>query len=160
MGRLIVVANRLPISISKSEGRFHIRESPGGLAVGLAALPDSLKRLWMGWPGIPSEQLKPEEKEYIRRELAGGDCIPVFLSQRLIDQYYLGFCNETIWPLFHYFQTRTVFEIQFWKAYKPSRQLSKCPWRSNVSATSSCSSGYGATTWRGGAPTFFTRWRT
>jgi trehalose 6-phosphate synthase/phosphatase len=118
MGRLIIVANRLPISIAKQEDGFHIQESPGGLASGLAALPDSLKRLWLGWPGIPSDQLGPQEKEHIRRELSGRDWIPVFLSQPLIDDYYLGFCNETIWPLFHYFPTRTVFEPRFWNAYQ------------------------------------------
>ncbi len=86
--------------------------------MGLSCLPDSLERLWMGWPGISSERLRPEDKEYIREALAQQNSSPVFLSQRQIDQYYLGFCNKTIWPLFHYFPVRTVFEQQFWKAYK------------------------------------------
>jgi len=118
MGRLIVAANRLPISVAKREGRFHFRPSPGGLAVGLASLPASLERLWMGWPGISSERLKPEEKDHVKDILAEENCTPVFLSQRQIDQYYLGFCNKTIWPLFHYFPMRTVFEQRYWKSYK------------------------------------------
>lgn len=123
MGRLIVAANRLPISVAKREGRFQFRQSPGGLAVGLASLPHSLERLWMGWPGISSERLKPEEKDHVRDMLAEENCTPVFLSQRQIDQYYLGFCNKTIWPLFHYFQTRTVFEERFWKSYEQVNHL-------------------------------------
>ena len=123
MTRLIVAANRLPISVGKREGRFHFRQSPGGLAVGLASMPDSLERLWMGWPGVSSERLKPEEKDHVRDLLAEENCTPVFLSQRQIDQYYLGFCNKTIWPLFHYFQTRTVFEERFWKSYKQVNHL-------------------------------------
>ena len=123
MTRLIVAANRLPISVGKREGRFHFRQSPGGLAVGLASMPDSLERLWMGWPGVSSERLKPEEKDHVRDLLAKENCTPVFLSQRQIDQYYLGFCNKTIWPLFHYFQTRTVFEERFWKSYKQVNHL-------------------------------------
>jgi len=123
MARLIVAANRLPISVGKREGRFHFRQSPGGLAVGLASMPDSLERLWMGWPGVSSERLKPEEKDHVRDLLAEENCTPVFLSQRQIDQYYLGFCNKTIWPLFHYFQTRTVFEERFWKSYKQVNHL-------------------------------------
>ena len=118
MGRLIIVANRLPVAISKRKGEFHASPSPGGLAAGLAALPDSLKRVWVGWPGIPSERLKAESKERIRDELAAENSVPVFLSQRQIDNYYLGFCNKTIWPLFHYFPVRTVFEQNFWKSYK------------------------------------------
>jgi len=123
MARLIVAANRLPISVGKREGRFHFRQSPGGLAVGLASMPDSLERLWLGWPGVSSERLKPEEKDHVRDLLAEENCTPVFLSQRQIDQYYLGFCNKTIWPLFHYFQTRTVFEERFWKSYKQVNHL-------------------------------------
>ena len=123
MTRLIVAANRLPISVGKREGRFHFRQSPGGLAVGLASMPDSLERLWLGWPGVSSERLKPEEKDHVRDLLAEENCTPVFLSQRQIDQYYLGFCNKTIWPLFHYFQTRTVFEERFWKSYKQVNHL-------------------------------------
>ncbi len=123
MGRLIVVANRLPISVSKKEGQFHFRQSPGGLAVGLAALPESLERLWLGWPGLSSEHFKPEEKEHVKERLAEQNCTPVFLSQRHIDQYYLGFCNKTIWPLFHYFPVRTVFEQRFWKSYKQVNHL-------------------------------------
>jgi trehalose 6-phosphate synthase/phosphatase len=118
MQKLIVAANRLPISVSKREGQFHFRQSPGGLAVGLASLPQSLERLWMGWPGISSERLRPDEKQRIREKLEKQDSVPVFLSQRQIDQYYLGFCNKTIWPLFHYFPVRTVFEQRFWKSYQ------------------------------------------
>ncbi|RPJ20371.1 MAG: bifunctional alpha,alpha-trehalose-phosphate synthase (UDP-forming)/trehalose-phosphatase, partial [Planctomycetaceae bacterium] len=95
----------------------------GGLAGGLASLPDSIERLWLGWPGIDSEHLKPEDREYIRGELAGQNCMPVFLSQQQIDQHYLGFCNETIWPLFHYFPGRTVFEPGFWKSYKQVNRI-------------------------------------
>jgi trehalose 6-phosphate synthase/phosphatase len=118
MGRLIVAANRLPISIAKREGQFQFRPSPGGLAVGLASLPESLERIWLGWPGISSERLRPDEKGLAKEQLAAESCVPVFLSQRQIDQYYLGFCNKTIWPLFHYFPMRTVFEQRFWKSYK------------------------------------------
>lgn len=123
MGKLIVAANRLPISVSKREGQFHFRQSPGGLAVGLASLPESLERLWLGWPGISSERLKPDEKEHLRAKLKEQNSAPVFLSQRQIDQYYLGFCNKTIWPLFHYFPVRTVFEQRFWKAYQQVNHL-------------------------------------
>ena len=123
MGRLIIAANRLPTVVSKREGEFHIRRSPGGLAAALASLPDSLERLWMGWPGISGEHLKPEDREHVRQELAADGCVPVFLSQRQIDQYYLGFCNKTIWPLFHYFPAWTMFERSFWKSYKQVNHL-------------------------------------
>lgn len=118
MGRLFVVANRLPFSISKKTGEFSFRPSPGGLATGLSSLPDSLERFWIGWPGITSEKLTANDKEQIKEKLAAANCHPIYLSRKQLDSYYLGFCNKTIWPLFHYFPERTVYEIRYWKSYK------------------------------------------
>ncbi|MEJ2702162.1 MAG: bifunctional alpha,alpha-trehalose-phosphate synthase (UDP-forming)/trehalose-phosphatase [Sedimentisphaerales bacterium] len=118
MGRLVVIANRLPFSMSKTDGEFHFRPSAGGLAVGLSSLPESYERLWVGWPGMAHEKLTSQDKSHVRDRLAEEDCLPVFLSKKQIELYYLGFCNETIWPLFHYFPTRTIWEDRFWQAYK------------------------------------------
>ncbi|HCO96425.1 MAG TPA: bifunctional alpha,alpha-trehalose-phosphate synthase (UDP-forming)/trehalose-phosphatase, partial [Phycisphaerales bacterium] len=118
MKRLLVIANRLPFSTTKRMGQFHFRASPGGLAVGLSSLPESIERFWIGWPGIADEKLATEDKELIREKLASENCMPVFLSKKQIERYYLGFCNKTIWPLFHYFPTRTTWENRFWQAYK------------------------------------------
>ncbi len=118
MERLVVIANRLPFSLTKTNGEFHFRPSAGGLAVGLSSLPESYERLWIGWPGIANEKLSSDDKEHIREKLAVEHCMPVFLSRKQIEQYYQGFCNETIWPLFHYFPTRTIWENRFWQVYK------------------------------------------
>ena len=123
MGRLIVIANRLPFSITKRAGKFTFRSSAGGLAVGLSSLPKSYERLWIGWPGITNEKLNNHDKEQIREKLAKENCLPIFLSEKQIERYYLGFSNKTIWPLFHYFQTRTICEDNFWKAYQQVNQI-------------------------------------
>ena len=122
MGRLLVIANRLPFSITKRAGKFTFRPSAGGLAVGLSSLPESYERLWIGWPGITNEKLTHHDKDQIREKLAEEKCLPVFLSEKQIERYYLGFSNKTIWPLFHYFPTRTVWEDSFWKAYQQVNQ--------------------------------------
>ena len=96
--------------------------SPGGLATGLASLPESYERLWMGWPGITNEKLGTQQKNQIRERLSAENCHPIFLSKKQIEQYYRGFCNKTIWPLFHYFSARTVYEERFWKTYKQVNQ--------------------------------------
>ncbi|HUU16145.1 MAG TPA: bifunctional alpha,alpha-trehalose-phosphate synthase (UDP-forming)/trehalose-phosphatase [Sedimentisphaerales bacterium] len=123
MGKLLVVANRLPFNITKRAGEFHFRPSPGGLATGLSSLPESYEQLWIGWPGITSEKLASEGKDQIRERLAAENCRPVFLSRKQVDHYYLGFCNKTVWPLFHYFPMRTVYEEHFWKTYKQVNQI-------------------------------------
>ncbi len=117
MGRLLVVANRLPLNTIRKAGELHFRPSPGGLAVGLSSLPESTERLWLGWPGVTNEKLKAEEKHKIIEQLTAEDCHPVFLSRGQVEGYYRGFCNKTIWPLFHYFPRRTVYEERFWKTY-------------------------------------------
>ncbi|MHC4431137.1 MAG: bifunctional alpha,alpha-trehalose-phosphate synthase (UDP-forming)/trehalose-phosphatase [Planctomycetota bacterium] len=118
MGRLLVVANRLPLSTTRKAGELHFRPSPGGLAVGLSSLPESTERLWLGWPGLTNEKLKAEQKHQVIERLAAEDCHPVFLSRRQMEGYYQGFCNKTIWPLFHYFPRRAVYEVHFWKTYE------------------------------------------
>ncbi|MBN1974427.1 MAG: bifunctional alpha,alpha-trehalose-phosphate synthase (UDP-forming)/trehalose-phosphatase [Sedimentisphaerales bacterium] len=118
MKRLLIIANRLPFSINKRGGEFVFRPSPGGLAVGLSSLPETIERLWIGWPGLENERLSNEDKKHITEELNTERCMPVFLSKRQIEHYYLGFCNNTIWPLFHYFPTRTIWEDCYWQAYK------------------------------------------
>ncbi len=122
MGQLVMIANRLPFSITKRAGEFNFRPSPGGLAVGLSSLPESYERLWVGWPGITNEKLTCDDKERITDILAKEKCLPIFLSEKQIERYYLGFSNKTIWPLFHYFPTRTIWENHFWKAYKQVNQ--------------------------------------
>ncbi len=123
MARLLVVANRLPFNIAKRTGQFYFRPSPGGLAVGLSSLPETYDQLWIGWPGITNEKLTTENRDQITQKLATENCLPVFLSKKQIEQYYQGFCNKTIWPLFHYFPTRTVWENKFWKTYKQVNQV-------------------------------------
>ncbi|MBN1804355.1 MAG: bifunctional alpha,alpha-trehalose-phosphate synthase (UDP-forming)/trehalose-phosphatase [Sedimentisphaerales bacterium] len=123
MSRLLIIANRLPFNITKRTGTFHFRPSPGGLATGLSSLAESYQQLWIGWPGITNEKLTTKDRGAIREELSDENCLPVFLSRKQIDQYYLGFCNKTIWPLFHYFPLRTVYEENFWKIYKQVNRI-------------------------------------
>jgi len=118
MGRLLVIANRLPFNTTRKAGKIHFRPSPGGLAAGLSSLPKSYERLWIGWPGITNEKLSAQDKEQICKSLLEEKCHPVFLSRKQIERYYQGFCNKTIWPLFHYFPRLTVYEGSFWKTYK------------------------------------------
>jgi trehalose 6-phosphate synthase/phosphatase len=123
MSRILIIANRLPFNIIKRTGDFHFRPSPGGLATGLSSLSESYEKLWIGWPGITTEKLTNKDRELIRERLSPEKCRPVFLSRKQIDHYYLGFCNKTIWPLFHYFPLRTIYEEQFWKTYKHVNQI-------------------------------------
>jgi trehalose 6-phosphate synthase/phosphatase len=77
----------------------------------------SNEQLWVGWPGITLGRVKDEEKE-VRARLESQGFYPVFLSRGDINKYYYGFCNETVWPLFHYFLESVIYDKSFWNAYK------------------------------------------
>jgi trehalose 6-phosphate synthase/phosphatase len=120
MPRLVIISNRLPITITEQDGKLQYKPSAGGLATGLNSLGDSIERIWIGWPGIDIQS--EEKKEGVREDLLEHDLIPVFLSQQEIQLYYEGFSNKTIWPHFHYFTQYTAYEDHMWEAYQRVNQ--------------------------------------
>ena len=126
--RLIVVSNRLPITVSESGGKFRIKESVGGLVTGLSSYLSTMKEssmdrsefIWVGWPGLSVTGHKQEE---LRKKAESMNLSPVFLSEKVMDRFYYGFCNKTVWPLFHYFTTYTVYDEEYWKNYKFVNEL-------------------------------------
>jgi trehalose 6-phosphate synthase/phosphatase len=115
----VIVSNRLPISVSKIDGELIYTPSSGGLATAMSSLDiDTAKRLWVGWPGIASDELSAADKKDITKKLKEYGCHPVFLSKEQIELFYDGFANDTLWPLFHYFQQYAVYDDAYWNAYK------------------------------------------
>lgn len=123
MPRLVLVSNRLPVSITKRARAFRFNLSPGGLATGLSSLSESYELLWIGWPGITSEKLTAKDKTDLVEKLTQENRHPIFLSKNQVENYYQGFCNKTIWPLFHYFPLNTAYENHFWETYKQVNQI-------------------------------------
>ena len=117
MQRLLIISNRLPVSVEKRKRGLRFEPSIGGLATGLRAFHKSYNSTWIGWPGISLEKIREEEQDVEQRLLSEG-CYPVFLSQHDIEDYYYGFCNKTIWPLFHYYPLYTIYSKDLWQAYK------------------------------------------
>ncbi len=119
MSRLLIVSNRLPVNISRKNDAFVLQPSAGGLVTGLQSFvkqqkKDSalnFKHLWVGWPGISPESKK--EASMLEHKLQRLNQSPVFLSESDMENYYLGFCNKTICPLFHYFTTYGESEKEY-----------------------------------------------
>jgi len=123
VGRLIVVSNRLPVSVARKGGEMVLSSSIGGLATGLDSLSRSEEMMWVGWPGVVGEVLGKEERSALRRRLRPRRLYPVFLLRDQVENFYRGFCNKTLWPLFHYFTLYTVYEDRFWRAYVKANRL-------------------------------------
>lgn len=127
--RLLVVSNRLPIVITQEKGELKFQGSAGGLVSGLSAYLDSLKGssfaksdyVWVGWPGVTVENKLQEQVK--SKVLSQFRAYPVFLTERAMEKFYYGFCNKTIWPLFHYFPTYAVYQNDFYLHYKCVNQI-------------------------------------
>lgn len=119
--KIIVVSNRLPVSVSKKNKGFKFQQSPGGLATGLRSLKQKKKTIFIGWPGYTTS--KEKEKDIIEEKLKEEhSCYPVFLTNNELEKYYYGFSNKTLWPLFHYFSAEPTFEESEWETYKKVNQ--------------------------------------
>jgi len=120
MSRLVIISNRLPITIDNQEGELIYHPSAGGLATGLSSLSEDTDKIWIGWPG---QEIKDAWlQESVRQHLTKRDLIPVFLSEAEIELYYRGFSNKTIWPHFHYFTQYTTYDDSYWEAYRKVNQ--------------------------------------
>lgn len=117
MGRLLIVSNRLPVTVHRHKGELRFEQSAGGLATGLSSFYRSYNALWIGWPGIDRKDGTASQDE-IKEKLLAENCYPVFLSQNEVDEYYGKFCSGTIWPLFHYFPQYATYSKSSWQAYE------------------------------------------
>ena len=120
MSRIIIVSNRLPynIGIEGTKNKLDITPSVGGLTTGMKSVYLQKDSIWIGWPGITTEELAHISKERVYKVLSKYKCVPVFLESADINLYYYGFSNKTIWPLFHYFTEHTEFNNSEWITYK------------------------------------------
>ena len=80
MERIILVSNRLPVTVEKRKGDLQYHHSAGGLATGLDSVYNKGNTLWIGWPGINHENVSSEEKMQIQEKLAQRNCAPVFIA--------------------------------------------------------------------------------
>lgn len=119
--RLLIVSNRLPVTVERRGGELSYRPSVGGLATGLSSYTDSTSRetRWVGWPAISTLRLDAAERGQMRETLsADHHSEPVFLTERDISDYYYGFSNRTLWPLFHNFTGNVEYDNSTWRAYE------------------------------------------
>lgn len=119
MSRVLIISNRLPISVEKNHTGLKFKDSTGGLVTGVSSVFESQQEsVWIGWPGIPLEDIEENEQQEILDQLSVKGFHPVFLTQEQVDRHYYGFCNKTIWPLFHYFSLYAVYDADLWDAYR------------------------------------------
>jgi trehalose 6-phosphate synthase/phosphatase len=116
-GRLIIVSNRLPLTIRVENGRAVMQQSVGGLATGLRGPHERRGGMWIGWPG-DIEDLSAAERAEVDRELARWRALPVFLSKQDHAIFYEHISNAVLWPICHDRIDRIPLYVQGWDVYE------------------------------------------
>ena len=107
----VVVANRLPVDLEKlPDGTERWKASPGGLVTALEPMLRNREGAWVGWPGIADAEAEPFVDN-------GLQLHPVSLSAKDVEDYYEGFSNGTLWPLYHDVVAPPAFHRHWWQAY-------------------------------------------
>jgi trehalose 6-phosphate synthase len=107
---ILIMANRLPVTRWRQGRCTRWSTSPGGLVGAMAPVLRQRKGRWIGWTGAAGPAPRPFEHEDVK-------VYPVPLTAQDVEQYYLGFCNATIWPLYHDAIRPPVFHVDWWKQY-------------------------------------------
>jgi len=118
MSRLIIVSNRLPVSVLLDGDSFTLQPSVGGLATGLTSIREKRDVVWFGWPGVSTERIPEHLRPDIERALNDQKLVPIWLTDSQIKGYYHGYANTTLWPLCHYFIEKTKQLDDEWDVYK------------------------------------------
>ncbi|HUY17392.1 MAG TPA: trehalose-6-phosphate synthase [Acidimicrobiales bacterium] len=107
---LVVVANRLPVQHSTGASQDEWKPSPGGLVSALTSVLQNRNGLWIGWPGTAEHQELPLTYEGIRLKA-------VDMTKEEYENFYLGFSNATLWPLYHDAIRAPTFHRHWWQTY-------------------------------------------
>ena len=108
---LVVVANRLPVDrVVEDDGSVTWRRSPGGLVTAVEPIMAEHAGAWVGWDGGPDGPEEPLAEN-------GMHLVPVPLSATEIEEFYEGFSNGTLWPLYHDVVAKPAFHREWWESY-------------------------------------------
>lgn len=112
LSNLLVLANRLPVRRIRTDSGDEWVTSPGGLVAALNPVLEAKPgATWVGWTGITG-------KEHEAFEVDGISLEPVRMSRGEVQLFYEGFCNATIWPLYHDSIIRSEYHRTWWDSYQ------------------------------------------
>ena len=111
----VVVANRLPVDMERlPDGSSNWKRSPGGLVTALEPILRRRHGAWIGWPGIVDDDVDVEDEPFVQDELR---LHPVRLSADDVAEYYEGFSNAALWPLYHDVIVKPIYHRKWWDRY-------------------------------------------
>jgi trehalose 6-phosphate synthase/phosphatase len=115
--RLVVVSNRLPLTLKRSKEGWRTERSTGGLATAMEPIRRQTNGLWIGWSGDSSGVYDQRREKLLRRWAERERYFAVDLVPEVAEGFYEGYANQTLWPVFHHFPSLLHFNPDHWKAY-------------------------------------------
>ncbi len=121
--RLLVISNRLPANLRATSNGWRAEKSSGGLATAMNPILRRRGGEWIGWPGESAGIGDVKRQEIIDAWKAEDGLVPVEIPPEVVDHFYKGYSNQTLWPLFHHFPSRLTFDPKGWEAYRSANML-------------------------------------
>jgi trehalose 6-phosphate synthase/phosphatase len=126
--RLILVSNRLPFQLLEKNNKITLKESDGGLVSALKSFSDRedsadmfAEKLWIGSADFPEKRWEKFIAKGPTRQ--AFEIEPVFIETKTYNRYYNGFCNATLWPLFHYFPSFVEYDENTFRSYEEVNRI-------------------------------------
>jgi trehalose 6-phosphate synthase/phosphatase len=121
--RLVVVSNRLPLTLQKTEEGWKTVRSSGGLASAMNPLLGKIGGDWIGWAGDGGGEDSQERGAILAGWAETDHCFAVNLPKDVAAGFYEGYANQTLWPVFHNFPTQLKFDAKDWEAYVEANRI-------------------------------------
>ncbi len=121
--RIIVVSNRLPVSLKRVGAHWQSKTNAGGLSTAMTPILRNSEGIWIGWSGDTSS-VRDQDREAILNQWAENHrYFSVDLDAETAYGFYEGISNDALWPLFHHFPSMLRFEPEHWHSYVKANQL-------------------------------------
>lgn len=128
MSRLIIISNRLPFSVLREQDSISLRQSSGGLVSAIKSYIEQehaervfTEKIWVGVADFTSEEWKQvRSSDMNSRDFS---ILPLFVREESYNNYYNGFSNSVLWPLFHYFPSLAKYKKEDFDAYVTVNRL-------------------------------------
>jgi trehalose 6-phosphate synthase/phosphatase len=121
--RIIVVSNRLPLTLKRTDHEWDTVRSSGGLASAMNPLLSKTGGDWIGWAGDSGTEDPAKRRAVLSAWAQKDHCFAVELPKEVAAGFYEGYANQTLWPVFHNFPSRLKFNARHWEAYIEANRL-------------------------------------
>jgi trehalose 6-phosphate synthase/phosphatase len=122
-GRLVVVSNRLPLTLRKANGIWNSEKSSGGLVSAMTPLLQRTTGIWIGWSGETGEADHEQRRAVLQEWERTEHCFTIELPADIAKGFYEGYANQTLWPVFHCFPSRLRFDAKGWDSYVEANRI-------------------------------------